>query len=291
MNYAKYGSNSSFTNVLTDNELKKTSSEELLTLIKKLIKHSHKIYYYGPENINRVSVIIKEIHKHNSNLLLQKKKVFKEKNIYDTVVYFVDYNIQQTEVIVLSKGTKFNISQQPLIKLHNEYFSEGMSSIIFQDIRESKSLAYSVHASYSSPENIYDSHYFLCYLNTQNSKLSEALSSIYKLIDNMPSFEKNLENSKESIKQKLRTDRLTGFSAIKYYEKLNKLNVDYDLRKDIYKYIDYLDISHLQKFHKLNIGNKNRSILVLGSYKKIDKSIFNQYGKIEYLSLNEIFGY
>jgi len=152
-------------------------------------------------------------------------------------------------------------------------------------------LAYSVHASYSAPENIYDSHYFSCYLSTQNSKLSEALSSIYKLIDNMPIFEKNLENSKESIKQKLRTERLRGFSVIKYYEKLNKLNVDYDLRKDIYKYIDQLDVSHLQKFHKLNIGNKNRSILVVGSLKKIDKGIFNQYGKIEYLSLDEIFGY
>ena len=127
-----------------------------------------------------------------------------------------------------------------------------MSSIIFQDIRESKSLAYSVHASYSAPENIYDSHYFSCYLSTQNSKLSEALSSIYKLIDNMPIFEKNLENSKESIKQKLRTERLRGFSVIKYYEKLNKLNVDYDLRKDIYKYIDQLDVSHLQKFHNNN---------------------------------------
>ena len=291
INYAKYGSNSSFTNVLTDIELKNTSSEELLTLINKLIKHSHKIYYYGPENINRVSAILKEHHTHNSNLLLQKNKVFKEKNISDTVVYFVDYNTEQTKVIVLSKGTKFNISQHSLIKLHNEYFSEGMSSIIFQDIREFKSLAYSVHASYSFPENIYDSHYFLCYLSTQNSKLSEALSSIYKLINNMPLFEKNLENSKESIKQKLRSERLIGFSAIKYYEKLNKLNVDYDLRKDIYKYIEHIDISHLQKFHKLNIGNKNRSILVLGSLKKIDKSIFNQYGKIEYLSLNEIFGY
>ena len=42
-----------------------------------------------------------------------------------------------------------------------------MSSIIFQDIREFKSLAYSVHASYSLPENIYDSHYFLCYLSTR----------------------------------------------------------------------------------------------------------------------------
>ena len=80
INYAKYGSNSSFTNVLTDIELKNTSSEELLTLtINKLIKHSHKIYYYGPENINRVSAILKEHHTHNSNLLLQKNKVFKEK--------------------------------------------------------------------------------------------------------------------------------------------------------------------------------------------------------------------
>ena len=47
----------------------------------------------------------------------------------------------------------------------------------------------------------------------------------------------------------------------------------------------------LQKFHKLNISNKNRSILVLGSLENIDLNILKQYGRIEHLSLKKIFGY
>ena len=134
--------------------------------------------------------------------------------------------------------------------MHNEYFSEGMNSIIFQDLRESKALAYSVYASFLLPERIDNFHYFVSYLGTQNDKLPEALSSIYSLLDNMPCFEKKLENSKEAVKQKIRSERITRFSVIKHYEKLNKLNIDYDIRRDIYSSIDQIDMFDLQKFHK-----------------------------------------
>lgn len=291
LNYAKYGSSSSFTNVLTDNEIKNIKSSELLTSFRTLIQYNHKIYYYGPESIDTISTTLKDIHKNNSNLLLREKKIFKEKNIKDSVVYLVDYNIKQTEVIILSKGSKFNVSQQPIIKLHNEYFSEGMSSIIFQYLRESRALAYSVYSSYFSPDSIDDSYYFLSYIGTQNNKLSEAMSSMYGLLNNIPCFEEKLENSKEALSQKIRSERVSRFSIIKYYEKLNKFNIDYDIRKDIYSSIDQINMCDLQKFHKLNISNKNRSILVLGSLENIDLSILKQYGRVKYLSLKEIFGY
>ncbi|MAW31486.1 MAG: peptidase M16 [Flavobacteriales bacterium] len=292
VNYAKYGSNSSFTNVLTNNELKNIKSKELITSLRKLIKYNHKIYYYGPEKSHIISAKLREIHDTSDNFLsFRKRKIFKEKNIKDKIVYFVDYNMKQAEVIVLSRGFKFNISKQPLIKLHNEYFSEGMNSIIFQDLRESKALAYSVYASFLLPERIDNFHYFVSYLGTQNDKLSEALSSIYSLLDNMPCFEKKLENSKEAVKQKIRSERITRFSLIKHYEKLNKLNINYDIRRDIYSSIDQIDMFDLQKFHKLNISNKNRSILVLGSLENIDLNILKRYGRIEHLSLKKIFGY
>ena len=80
VNYAKYGSNSSFTNVLTNNELKNIKSKELITSLKKLIKYNHKIYYYGPEKSHIISAKLREIHDTSDNFLsFRKRKIFKEK--------------------------------------------------------------------------------------------------------------------------------------------------------------------------------------------------------------------
>ena len=49
--FARYGSNSSFTNILSNEELKNISSEELIDLIKSLTKKEHRILFYVPEKI------------------------------------------------------------------------------------------------------------------------------------------------------------------------------------------------------------------------------------------------
>ena len=54
LNFAKYGPASSFTNVLSDNEIKSITSEELIDKIRNLFAFNHKILYYGPERIQDV---------------------------------------------------------------------------------------------------------------------------------------------------------------------------------------------------------------------------------------------
>ena len=61
-NYAKYGSNSSFMNNLSEEELNSISSEELLELIHNLTTYKHRILYYGPENISKVSSKLEILH-------------------------------------------------------------------------------------------------------------------------------------------------------------------------------------------------------------------------------------
>ena len=59
--------------------------------------------------------------------------------------------MKQAEILMVAKGQEFN-AENALIKLHNEYFGGSMGSIVFQTLRESKALAYSVYSAYSNQE-------------------------------------------------------------------------------------------------------------------------------------------
>ena len=95
------------------------------------------------------------------------------------MVYVVDYDMKQAEVMILSKGEKLKIDEYSQIKFHNEYFGGGMSSIVFQEIRESQALAYSVYSTYTIPKDTNTSHYSMSYIGTQADKLSEAMEGMF----------------------------------------------------------------------------------------------------------------
>ena len=102
------------------------------------------------------------LHKNKSNLNdIVDAKMFTEIERKTPTVYFLDYDMKQAEVIVISKNEKLNATLIPISRLHNEYFGGGMSSVMFQELRESQALAYSVYSTFTTPRKINDTHYQL----------------------------------------------------------------------------------------------------------------------------------
>ncbi len=291
-NYAKYGSNSSFMNNLSEEELNSVSSEELLELIHNLTTYKHRILYYGPENISKVSSKLEILHTNKTSLKqIPKKKEFVEDVMDKPIVYVIDYDMKQAEVLMLSKRGKLDMKEYANIKFHNEYFGGGMSSIVFQEMRESKALAYSVYSTYTIPRDTNSSHYLMSYIGTQADKLSEALAGISELLDFMPEAESNMNNAKEAIEQKIRTERLTKSRVLSEYEKAKKLGVDYDIRQSLYNEVQNFDMNSLKEFHSSNISVGNRVVMVLGSKNDLDLAVLKKYGEIKHLTLKDVFGY
>ena len=293
--YAKYGTNSSFMNILSKQELDSISSTELLDLIHNLTTYNHRILYYGPESISKVSSKLESLHLNKTDLKeIPVKKEFVEGTMDKPMVYVVDYDMKQAEVMMLSKGDKVNIddvSKYCQIKFHNEYFGGGMSSIVFQEMRESKALAYSVYSTYTLPRDTNTSHYLMSYIGTQADKLSEAISGMTELLDVMPEAESNMKNAKEAIEQKIRTERLTKSDILSEYEKAYKLGIKHDFRKDLYDAVQNFDMNSLKEFHNSHISNGARVIMVLGSKDNLDLNALKQYGEIKHLTLEDVFGY
>ena len=291
-NYAKYGANSSFMNILSEEELNNVSSAELLELIHNLTSYEHRILYYGPDEMIAVVDKLTALHTNTTELkAIPAKTEFTENAMDKPLVYVVDYDMKQVEVMMLAKGDKLNIDEYAIIKYHNEYFGGGMSSIVFQEMRESKALAYSVYSTYTVPSDADESHFLMSYIGTQSDKLSDAMVGMTELLDVMPEAEANMNNAKEGIEQKIRTERLTKSRILSEYEKAQKLGINYDIRKDVYKGVQAFDMSSLREFHNSHIANGNRVVMVLGSKDDLDLEVLKQYGEIKHLTLEDVFGY
>ncbi|MAW21685.1 MAG: peptidase M16 [Flavobacteriales bacterium] len=291
-NYAKYGDSSSFRNILSEEDLNNITSVELVDLIHNLTTYKHRVLYYGPESITKVAAELSKLHINKADLKEIPAKVdFIEGKMDNPMVYIVDYDMKQAEVMILSKGNKFNNNKLPIINYHNEYFGGGMSSIVFQEMRESKALAYSVYSTYTKPQDTTKSHYLMSYIGTQADKLGEAMAGMTELLENMPEAEANMNNAKESIEQKIRTERLTKSRILAEYERHQKMGIDYDIRQDLYDSIQNFDMNSLREFHNSHIAGGTRVVMVLGSKENLDLEVLRQYGEIVHLTLEDVFGY
>ena len=54
-----------------------------------------------------------------------------------------DSNAVQSQIYFIAKGKTLNEKDRNIAPVFNKYFGSGMASIIFQEIREFRSLAYS----------------------------------------------------------------------------------------------------------------------------------------------------
>ena len=289
--YAKYGENSSFTNVLSDEEIENTTAKQLVDIIHSLTKDEHRVLYYGPSSLSDLNENLSNLHNNTTALNpLSKNNKFEQLDINSNTVYVLDYDMKQAEVLFLAKGSKLKTADIPIISFHNSYFGGGMSSIIFQELRESKALAYSVYSTYTIPKDAEHSHYSFSYIGTQADKLEEAMKGMMDLLTEMPQSASNMESAQEGVIQKIRTERLTKSRILTEYEKAKKMGVNHDIRKDVYEAVPNFTMDDLSNFHNSYIKNDNYTIMVLGN-KDLKLDVLRQYGKIKHLTLEDVFGY
>jgi predicted Zn-dependent peptidase len=291
MNYAKYGKSSPYTNILSEKELGELKSSELIDFIHSLTSYQHRVLYYGNQKIEDVTSMLDRLHITPATL-----KPIPEPHKYperddNGDVYVVNYDMKQAEVIFLSKDGMFNKENAPSVKLFNEYFGGGMSSIVFQEMRESKALAYSVYSSYSSAWKKTEPNYVFSYIGTQADKLPEAMTGMMDLVNRMPESKANFTASKEAILQGIRTERITKAGILFNYENAQRLGLNYDIRKDVFAKVPELSFEQLKSFEEDHVKNKKYTILVIGKKEDLDMKTLEKYGRVSYLTLEDVFGY
>lgn len=292
-NYARYGTDSPFTYRLTADELVALDPQQLVNKLRELPQFEHRVYYYGQLAAPTVVTLLDQYHavpaERRSTI---PNRTFTQLPITTSQVYFLDFPIVQTDVMLLSKGTpNFALEEYLMGELYNQYFGYGLSSIVFQEIRESKALAYSTYAYFSSPRRSDQAHYLQAYVGTQPDKLADALPAFNQILNHMPVVDSQIEQARQSILKVVETERILP-DRIYWTARQNRLlGYHRDLRQDLYQLMEQITPLDLVEFQLEKIKNRAYTYLVMGSREQVDLAYLENYGPVRELSLTEIFGY
>jgi predicted Zn-dependent peptidase len=290
--YSRYGAKNPVTNILSESELKALNAADLVKLVKGLNSFSHEVTFYGSLTPAELTASVNKLHRVPAVLKpVPARVIYPMLNTDNNKVFMVNYDMKQVEIAMLSKSVVFNKAEIPVIRMFNEYFGAGMNSIVFQEIREAKALAYSTSALYTTPEYAGENNFINSYIGTQSDKLPEAMKSMFALFNNMPEAEKNFEGARDGLLNKIRTERITKTGLINSYLEARKMGYDHDVRKDVFEQAPKTTFGDLKKFEVTYLKDKKFNIMVLGNTDKLDLKVLQSYGPITTLKLEDVFGY
>ena len=292
-NYCLYGSDYIRTLVMSGKELQRVSSEELLANIKQLSKVKHRVLYYGPQSITDLVGSLYSAHAVGDDLIDLKSEPIPTKAVTKPNVLFAQYDAKQVYYMQYScrAEDKFNIENSPVGNLYNNYFSGGMNSVVFQEMREARGLAYSAYTYLAKGRVPQHPYYFYAFIATQNDKVEQAVKAFDDIIENMPRSEQAFELAKSGILANLESQRITKSLILWHYLEHEKFGLKEDINKTIYEGIQSLTLDDVVKFQQEFIKGRPYSYCILGDKHDLDMKYIRSLGKVKFLSQEEIFGY
>ena len=287
-NYAKFGKESRFTDVVSEERLHQIKSEEMTQKIHDLLFMPYQIFFYG-NNFNNFKSCVKPFIE-KETVKISDKKIYSEPAA-EGKVFFTNYDMVQTEMSKVAKGKNVNLKNFGKVNVFNEYFGRGLSSIVFQEIRESKSLAYSAYVSYIANAELNHPDYVTTYIGTQANKLAIAVEAMDELMENLPQIPAQFENAKNAALKQIQAGRVNRTNIFFNQLNLKKLGIDYDLRQDIYQEIEKLSLADLTSFYNDNLKPLKYNTAIIGKKENLDLIAMKKMGEFYEVSLEEIFGY
>ncbi len=292
--YAIWGPKSPTTNLLNTTELQQLNPDELVARIHKINTYQHKILYYGPDEPAVLLATIAKYHKVPASWTpVPKETEFKQQQTENAKVLLAHYDAKQIYFSAISnRGEKFDVNVQPTLNMYNEYFGGGMNSIVFQEMRESRGLAYSAGAFLITPSKLkYPDYVYRTFIATQNDKMIDAMKAFDEIINNMPQSEKAFKLAKDAVITRLRTERITKDNVLWSYLSAQDLGLNVDMRKALYEQAPSMTLQQIKAFQEKWVKNRKYVYCILGDEKDLDMKGLEQYGPVQILTQEDIFGY
>lgn len=287
--YALYGDQSSFLNHASLKEWGKKNGEALLAEVAEALKYDGYVLYSGNIQPKQVVAMLTENKLVHPNAVKGQEKVRMEKK-YDAPRVFLASNkkFRQSNIYFYVTGEKLNAKDKAMSALFSKYFGTDMYSIVFQEIREFRSLGYTAYANYMydyldrKPGNLFG------FLGTQSDKTLDGMNAFKDLIVDMPVRMEKFNASKEALLKSRASDYIGFRSMPLYVQNWMKQGYDHDPRAESTNIIRNASFEDVQSFYNRMIKDRPVVIMMSGNEKKIDKKELGKFGAVTKLKYKQI---
>ncbi len=278
---------------LKPGDMRGLNSEGVLETLRMMLQYQPVVRFYGPQSVKQLKKMLLKDYVFPSEYATPPLPLnFIKREVTQNEVFFVPYNAKQSRLVTYSRGPIFNKEMLASSKMYNGYFGGGMDAIVFQEMREKRSLAYTARSSYIIESDTNSFSYNYSFIGTQNDKIIDAWTAFDELFNEMPVSETSFNLAKEKVLTDIATTRYTKEDILNTYFANKKIGYDYDYRKDIYNAVKSFTIDNVIKFNQQYVKGKPQIRMILAREKDIDLyELQDRFGTLQKLDLNDIFGY
>jgi len=288
--YSRYGDNSAYKRQLGTDALNKLTVSELHTLIGRLLTYQHNILYVGTKPIEEVVALIKQHHLIPESLQETPPYEFLQvQTSAQNEMRIVHKEMAQSLIFIEFGDVPFDPALRPSVDLYNDYFSGGMSSIIFQELREIRALAYATFAQYELGNREGDQNLMWGYIGCQADKTPEAITAFIDLIDNLPETPERFEETKNAVINQYRVNKLKFRDILPAIRTWEYRGLSPDPRKTRFDTIQKSDMNTMLDFHKQHIQSRAKLISIVGDTTQIDITQLAPVGTTILINIDELF--
>ncbi len=288
VNFAKYGYDSPYLMQPTSQELLAMLIGQLLSQFENYFCTCAEVYFLGNLPANEVAATLLK-HNGSWNYMPHPKSDRKELVTTANQVYFVDFPGVQVDCLLLSvKEQNIPVQQRFVVDCFNNYFGLGLSSVVFQEIRESKAIAYSTYAQYSASTVPESRDFFQAFLGTQPDKLDFAMKSLDHLIHDYALPEKALEEAIANHWKRLSSFRTPTGKIYWHYRNCKDLGLETDVYQLFFQHSSDYDVAAITNFQQNHIRQQQFNRLIIGDKSKLSMEQLATYGPVTELTIESI---
>ena len=292
-NYGTYGPDNATTHILSAQELQTLTPADILAHVRQLSGVRQHIVYHGPLSCQELTELVGRIHATPDQVEEPAAdRYFQRQPVTESEVIIAPYQAKNIYMRGLSnRGDRYDKALVPAVRLFNEYFGGGMNTVVFQELREARGLAYSASALYQCPSYADDTDIFWTSIITQNDKMTECLNVFADITENMPQSEQAFSLAKDAVLKRLATERILREDVLIYYMSMRDLGIDHDINSDVYEQVQQMELKDLAAFQQKQVKDRTYRYMILGDESDLDQQKLRQLGPIRRVSLQDIFGY
>lgn len=286
--YATKGKDSAVLDELSDEELSALKEKELVSLLGSVFGYQRHVSYVGIREPQEIVEILKQGGK--KYLPAPKRTPKKYVRPERDRVLFVHRDMLQSKVGLFAADKVFDPKEVTDFSFFQQYMGGSFSGVVFQEIRESRALAYSAWAWYSGGIYAKDENRVLGGLGTQADKTIEATSLLEKLVRRLPPSEKRFETAQNSIVEEYRTSPTKFRNVPARVRQWRRRGYTRDPRPGRMERAQNYTLKDLVAFGR-RFEDVPMTVYILGNRDRVDLKALKKIGELTEKTVNDLFPY
>ena len=177
------------------------------------------------------------------------------------------------------------------LEMWGEYFGGGMSSVLFQEVREFRSMAYASQGVAFTPTLAHsvDPSGYLAIVATQGDKSMQAIALLDSLVNDMPVNAENIDVARQSLLNDINNSYPTFRGKPLIISLMERCGYTADQNTAMAQQLPTITQADVEAFYRQHIQGQPYQLMIVGNLKRLDLKALARYGTVVKVKKEDIY--